>query len=65
MDLMKVIGRIRALRSKTVAAGCTEPEVDMAYEKAIELLFAYNLSWTDIDSNGRAAVARASARRYG
>lgn len=59
MDLVKIIGRIRALRSKTITAGCTEPEVDMAQEKAIELLFAYNLSWNDIDSDGRAAVARA------
>ncbi len=48
-ELDKVLARIQALRSKTVAQGCTEAEALIAAEKVSELLDRYGLSLSEID----------------
>jgi hypothetical protein len=47
-ELERVIGRIQALRSKTVAQGCTEEEAMAAAAKVAELLARYDLSLDEI-----------------
>lgn len=47
-DLDKIKARLRALRAKTVANGCTEEEAMAAAEKAAELLARHNLSDADL-----------------
>jgi hypothetical protein len=48
-DLTRVIERIRALRAKTTAQGCTEQEALRAAEKVAELLERYGLSLSEIE----------------
>ncbi len=48
-DLQRVIDRIRALRAKTTAQGCTEQEALAAAAKVAELLERYGLSLSEID----------------
>ncbi|MEO5375681.1 MAG: DUF2786 domain-containing protein [Alphaproteobacteria bacterium] len=48
-DLDKVLGRIQALREKTVDRGCTEQEALLAAEKVAELLDRYGLSLSEVE----------------
>ena len=48
-ELDKLIGRIQALRAKTVEQGCTEHEALAAAEKVAELLDRYGLSLSELD----------------
>ncbi len=48
-DLQRVIDRIRALRAKTTAQGCTEQEALAAAAKVAELLERYGLSLSELD----------------
>ena len=48
-DLNRLIGRIQALRAKTVEQGCTEAEALAAAEKVAELLDRYGLSLSELD----------------
>lgn len=48
-ELEKLIGRIQALRAKTVEQGCTEQEALAAAEKVAELLDRYGLSLSELD----------------
>ena len=48
-ELDKLIGRIRGLREKTVAQGCTEQEAYAAAAKVAELLDRYGLSLSELD----------------
>jgi hypothetical protein len=48
-ELERVLGRIQALRSKTVDQGCTEEEALAAATKVAELLDRYGLSLSEID----------------
>ena len=48
-DLDRLIGRIQALRAKTVEQGCTEEEALAAAEKVAELLDRYGLSLSELD----------------
>ncbi len=48
-ELGRLIGRIQALRAKTVAQGCTEAEALAAAAKVAELLDRYGLSLTELD----------------
>lgn len=47
-QLESIKHRIRSLVSKTVQAGCTEAEANLAAEKVGDLLEQYNLSLTDV-----------------
>ena len=49
VDLDKVLGRIQALRGKTVETGCTEQEALAAAEKVAELLDRYGLSLSEVE----------------
>ena len=48
-DLDKVLGRIQALRAKTVDRGCTEQEAIAAAGKVAELLDRYGLSLSELE----------------
>ena len=48
-ELDKLVGRIQALRAKTVEQGCTEQEALAAAEKVAELLDRYGLSLSEFD----------------
>ncbi len=48
-DLDRLIGRIQALRAKTVEQGCTEQEALAAAAKVAELLDRYGLSLSELD----------------
>lgn len=48
IDMDKLRDRLRALRAKTTAAGCTEEEALAAAEKLAELLTKYGLSHADL-----------------
>ena len=48
-ELERVLGRIQALRSKTVDQGCTEEEALAAAAKVAELLDRYGFSLSEID----------------
>jgi len=48
-ELDRLIGRIQALRAKTVEQGCTEAEALAAAEKVAELLDRYGLSLSELD----------------
>jgi uncharacterized protein (DUF1501 family) len=48
-ELERLIGRIQALRAKTVQQGCTEQEALAAAEKVAELLDRYGLSLSELD----------------
>ena len=48
-ELDRLIGRIQALRAKTVDQGCTEAEALAAAEKVAELLDRYGLSLSELD----------------
>jgi len=48
-ELDKLIGRIQALRAKTVEQGCTEQEALAAAAKVAELLDRYGLSLSELD----------------
>jgi len=48
-ELDRLIGRIQALRAKTVEQGCTEQEALSAAEKVAELLDRYGLSLSELD----------------
>jgi Protein of unknown function (DUF2786) len=58
-DLHKVLGRIKALREKTVAKGCTEHEALSAAEKMAELLDRYGLSLSDVELKNQICVTGA------
>ena len=48
-ELERLIGRIRALRAKTVEQGCTEQEALAAAEKVASLLDRYGLTLSELD----------------
>jgi len=48
-ELDRLIGRIQALRAKTVEQGCTEQEALAAAKKVAELLDRYGLSLSELD----------------
>ena len=48
-DLDKLKSRIQALRAKTIANGCTEPEALAAFAKVSELLDQHDLSLSDLE----------------
>ncbi len=48
-DLDKLVQRIRALREKTIAQGCTEQEAMAAAAKVVELLDRYGLTLSELD----------------
>ena len=52
-ELDKLIGRIQALRAKTVEQGCTEQEALTAAAKVAELLDRYGLSLSELDLRGQ------------
>jgi hypothetical protein len=67
-DLDKVLGRIQALRAKTIETGCTEQEALAAAEKVAELLDRYGLSLSEIELKGQACEGAGIAtgrKRFG
>ena len=58
-DLDRLIGRIQALRAKTVEQGCTEQEALAAAEKVAELLDRYGLSLSELDLQRQACEGAA------
>lgn len=50
MNLDKIRARLKALREKTAARGCTEAEAIAAAEKVAELLATYGLTEEDLDA---------------
>ncbi len=48
-EMDKLVGRIQALRAKTVEQGCTEAEALAAAEKVAELLDRYGLNLSEFD----------------
>jgi hypothetical protein len=48
-ELERLVGRIQALRAKTVARGCTEQEALAAAEKVAELLDRYGLTLGELE----------------
>ncbi len=53
-ELDRLIGRIQALRAKTVEQGCTEQEALAAAAKVAELLDRYGLSLSELDMQRQA-----------
>jgi len=67
-ELDRLIGRIQALRAKTVEQGCTEQEALAAAEKVAELLDRYGLSLSELDLKQQAcegAAVETGRRRVG
>ncbi|MBV8613061.1 MAG: DUF2786 domain-containing protein [Acetobacteraceae bacterium] len=67
-ELDRLIGRIQALRAKTVEQGCTEQEALAAAEKVAELLDRYGLSLSELDLKRQAcegAAVETQRRRTG
>ena len=67
-ELDRLIGRIQALRAKTVEQGCTEQEALAAAEKVAELLDRYGLSLSELDLRRQAcegASVETERRRTG
>jgi hypothetical protein len=60
-----ILAKIRALRAKTVANGCTEAEALAAAAKAAELAAEYDLAAEDVDEVQRAEVWGRGRRTYG
>ena len=58
-DLDRLIGRIQALRAKTVEQGCTEQEALSAATKVAELLDRYGLSLSELDLQRQACEGAA------
>lgn len=58
----KVLTRLRAIMAKTVANGCTEAEASAAADKVNEILQAYNMSLTDLDTQGATNADEGAAR---
>ena len=58
-ELERLIGRIQALRAKTVEQGCTEAEALAAAEKVAELLDRYGLSLSELDLKRQACKGMA------
>ena len=58
-ELDRLIGRIQALRAKTVEQGCTEQEALAAAEKVAELLDRYGLSLSELDLKRQACEGMA------
>jgi len=58
-DLDRLIGRIQALRAKTVEQGCTEQEALTAAEKVAELLDRYGLNLSELDLKRQACEGMA------
>ena len=58
-DLDRLIGRIQALRAKTVEQGCTEQEALAAATKVAELLDRYGLSMSELDLRRQACEGEA------
>lgn len=58
-DLDRLIGRIQALRAKTVEQGCTEQEALAAAAKVAELLDRYGLSLSELDLQRQACEGAA------
>ncbi len=59
VDLERLIGRIQALRAKTVEQGCTEAEALAAAGKVAELLDRYGLSLSELDLQRQACEGAA------
>ncbi|MDQ2803601.1 MAG: DUF2786 domain-containing protein, partial [Pseudomonadota bacterium] len=55
-DLERLIGRIQALRAKTVDQGCTEQEALAAAEKVAELLDRHGLQLSELDLRRQACA---------
>jgi hypothetical protein len=67
-ELDRLIGRIQALRAKTVEQGCTEQEALAAAAKVAELLDRYGLSLSELDLQQQAcegAAVETERRRTG
>ena len=67
-ELERLIGRIRALRAKTVEQGCTEQEALAAAEKVASLLDRYGLTLSELDLQRQAcegASVETGRRRVG
>ena len=67
-ELDRLIGRIQALRAKTVDQGCTEAEALAAAEKVAELLDRYGLSLSELDLQRQScegATVETSRKRVG
>ncbi len=58
-ELDRLIGRIQALRAKTVEQGCTEQEALTTAEKVAELLDRYGLSLSELDLKRQACEGMA------
>ena len=58
-ELDKLVGRIQALRAKTVEQGCTEQEALAAAGKVAELLDRYGLSLSEFDLRQQSCEGRA------
>jgi hypothetical protein len=58
-ELDRLIGRIQALRAKTVEQGCTEQEALAAAAKVAELLDRYGLSLSELDLEQQACEGSA------
>jgi len=58
-DVDRLIGRIQALRAKTVEQGCTEQEALAAAAKVAELLDRYGLSLSELDLQRQACEGAA------
>ncbi|MEA2757365.1 MAG: hypothetical protein QOJ54_3654 [Aliidongia sp.] len=68
VDLDKVLGRIKALREKTVDQGCTEQEALAAAEKIAELLDRYGLSLSEVELKSQSCEGtgiETGRKRYG
>lgn len=67
-DLDRLIGRVQALRAKTVEQGCTEQEALAAAAKVAELLDRYGLSLSELDLKRQACegvAVQTSRKRVG
>lgn len=67
-DLDKVLGRIQALRAKTIETGCTEQEALAAAGKVAELLDRYGLSLSEVELKGQSCEGAAigtGRKRFG
>jgi Protein of unknown function (DUF2786) len=67
-ELDRLVGRIQALRAKTVEQGCTEQEALAAAAKVAELLDRYGLSLSELDLQQQAcegAAVETERRRAG
>src|SRR4051794_12054829 len=57
-DRKAILARIRALRAKTAANGCTEPEVASAWAKARAIMATHQVSYAELVGGGHEPVPR-------